>query len=241
MTIVPADKILLEAFSIIENTQDMEAVIISVRDLLNVDHAVYNCSKLAATPSLASHYIRLTYPAAWIKRYLLMGYIDVDPVIREGYARALPFDWNELKVNNAAEESFWTDAYAHGIGPQGLSIPVRSKRGHPGLFSISSKRSTKDWVDFRRPMQSTLIQIANRIHQRVISELFGETLPNLTNRELECLCLVAVGKDAKQIAADLKISPFTAREYLKSARYKLESVTSAQAVNKAIKLGLLIL
>jgi DNA-binding CsgD family transcriptional regulator len=37
----------------------------------------------------------------------------------------------------------------------------------------------------------------------------------------------------------LGISFHTARDYLKSARHKLDSVTSAQAVSKAVKLGLL--
>jgi DNA-binding CsgD family transcriptional regulator len=39
----------------------------------------------------------------------------------------------------------------------------------------------------------------------------------------------------------LKISPHTTREYLKSVHYKLDCVTSAQAVSKAIQLGLLTL
>jgi DNA-binding CsgD family transcriptional regulator len=39
----------------------------------------------------------------------------------------------------------------------------------------------------------------------------------------------------------LNISSHTARDYLKSARFKLDCVTSAQAVSKAVKLGLLIL
>jgi DNA-binding CsgD family transcriptional regulator len=37
----------------------------------------------------------------------------------------------------------------------------------------------------------------------------------------------------------LHISPHTARDYLKSVRYKLDCVTSAQAASKAINLGLL--
>ena len=48
--------------------------------------------KLGASPS-ADPYIRLTYPASWIKRYLQMGYVDIDPVVREGFLRTLPFDW----------------------------------------------------------------------------------------------------------------------------------------------------
>jgi DNA-binding CsgD family transcriptional regulator len=58
---------------------------------------------------------------------------------------------------------------------------------------------------------------------------------------VECLRWVARGKDATEIAAILNISPHTTRDYLKSAHYKLDCVSSAQAVTKAIRLGLLTL
>jgi LuxR family transcriptional regulator, quorum-sensing system regulator CinR len=239
-TEVPDDERLLEAFAIIDNTADVEAMIAKLRDLLNVDHLVYHSSKLGASPS-ADPYIRLTYPASWIKRYLQMGYVDLDPVIREGFLRTLPFDWSELKIESEAEVAFLMDALAHGVGPHGLSIPVQSKHGHRGLFSISFSRSENEWAEFKASTQATLIQIANRIHRRVISEVFGEDRPHLSARELECLRWVALGKDSSEIAIILNISPHTARDYLKSARFKLDSVTSAQAVSKAVKLGLLIL
>ena len=239
-TSMPDEERLLEAFSIIDNTPDMEETITKLRDLLNVDHLVYHSSKLGASPS-ADPYLRLTYPASWIKRYLQMGYVDIDPVIREGFLRTLPFDWSELKIQGAAEISFLTDALAHGVGPYGLSIPVQSKHGHRALFSISFSRSEKEWMDFVKTTLPTLIQIANRVHRRVIGEVFGEDRPHLTTRELECLRWIARGKDTSDIAIILNISAHTARDYLKSARYKLDSVTSAQAVSKAVKLGLLIL
>jgi LuxR family transcriptional regulator, quorum-sensing system regulator CinR len=238
---VPDEKLLLDAFSIIESTPDMEVVVTRLRDLLKVDHVVYFSSKLAGSPSPLSHYIRLTYPASWIKRYLQMGYIDIDPVVREGYVRILPFDWSELKIQSASEKSFWADALAHGVGPRGFSIPVRSKRGPRGLFTLSSTSQENDWSNYKRVMQSTLIQIANRVHQRVIRELSGSDRPHLSERELDCLRFTALGKDTGDIALILNISPYTVREYLKSARYKLDSVTSAQAVNKAVGLGLLIM
>jgi DNA-binding CsgD family transcriptional regulator len=238
-TRVPDEQRLLEAYSLIENTPDMEATITKLRDLLNVDHLVYHSSKLGASPSV-DPYIRLTYPASWIKRYLQMGYVDIDPVVREGFLRTLPFDWSELKIQSAAEVSFLTDALAHGVGPRGFSIPVQSKHGHRALFSISSSRSEIEWINFIKSTQPTLIQIANRVHRRVIDEVFGDDLPHLTARELECLRWIARGKDTSEIAVILNISPHTARFYLKSARFKLDSVTSAQAVSKAVKLGLLI-
>jgi DNA-binding CsgD family transcriptional regulator len=231
---------LLEAASIIENTHDLEETIRRLRDLLNVEHLVYHSSKLGASPS-ADPFIRLTYPASWIKRYLQMGYVDVDPVIREGFLRTLPFDWSELTIQTAAEVAFLTDALAHGVGPHGLSIPVQSKHGHRALFSVSFSRSEQEWKDFKGRNQLSLVQIANRVHRRVISEIFGEDRPHLTTRELECLRWIALGKDTSDIAVILDISPYTVRDYLKSARFKLDAVTSAQAVSKAVKLGLLTL
>jgi len=239
-TSLPNEEMLLKAFAIVDTTPDMEMMIAELRDLLNVDHLVYHSSKLGASPS-ADPYIRLTYPAAWIKRYLQMGYIDIDPVIREGFRRALPFDWSELKIQSAQEVSFLTDALAHGVGPHGLSIPLQSKHGHRALFSISFSRSKDEWTKFVKTSLPALIEIANRIHRRVIYEVFGEDRPHLSLRELECLRWIACGKDTSEIAIILDISAHTARDYLKSARYKLDSVTSAQAVTKAVKLGLLIL
>jgi DNA-binding CsgD family transcriptional regulator len=236
---VPDENRLLEAYEIIDNTPDMEMTIVKLRDLLNVDHVVYHSSKLGASPS-ADPYIRLTYPAAWIKRYLQMGYIDVDPVVREGFLRTVPFDWSELKIKTEAELSFLADAFAHNVGPRGLSIPIRSKHGHRALFSVSFSRSESEWISFTKTTQPALIQIANRVHRRVIGEVFGEDRPHLTTRELECLGWIARGKDTSDIAIILNISPHTARDYLKSARFKLDAVTSAQAVSKAVNLGLLI-
>src|SRR6202051_2243543 len=132
----PDQALLLEAFSIIDATPEMDETILKLRDLLNVDHLVYYSSKMGASPS-ADPYVRTTYPGSWIKRYLQMGYVDIDPVMREGFLRTLPFDWSELKIQSVAELSFLTDALRHGVGPHGLSIPIRSKHGHRGLFSIS--------------------------------------------------------------------------------------------------------
>jgi hypothetical protein len=51
----------------------MGAAIVTLRDSLKVDHLVYHSFPLGANPS-ATPYIRLTYPASWINRYLKMEY-----------------------------------------------------------------------------------------------------------------------------------------------------------------------
>jgi DNA-binding CsgD family transcriptional regulator len=231
---------LVKAFAIIAQTPDMTKTVCELRDALGVDHVVYHSSKYGASPSV-DPYIRLTYPAAWIKRYLEKNYVDVDPVLREGFHRSLPFDWSELKIETAAEQALMMDAVAHGVGPQGMSIPVLSKHGHRGLVSLSDSRPHDRWEEFRSQNLSDLIGIANRLHGRVVRELFGEERPNVTPRELECLRLTAEGKDWMDIALILDISPHTARDHLKSARFKLDCASSAQAISKAMTLGLLVL
>jgi LuxR family transcriptional regulator, quorum-sensing system regulator CinR len=235
---LPKEDLLTEAFSIVETAQDMDSVVSALRDFLRVDHIVYYSSKLEA-PTVP--YIRLTYPASWVKRYLQMGYGEVDLVLREGFKRTLPFEWKELQFTSAAEVAFRADAQAHGIGPHGYSIPVSNRHGYRGLFVVSSSQPEASWAAFLAGTQAELIQIANRLHSRVVVEVFGKDRPHLTAREVECLRWVALGKDATEIAAILKISPHTTRDYLKSVHYKLDCVSSAQAVTKAIRLGLLTL
>jgi DNA-binding CsgD family transcriptional regulator len=239
-TMLADEEPLTVAYSIVNESEDIDVVVARLRDFLGVDHVVYHSSKLGASPSV-DPYIRLTYPAAWIKQYLQNNYVDVDPVLREGFTRMLPFQWSELTVSTAAEMTFLHDALAHGVGPLGLSVPVVGKYGHRGLFSVSFSGTPEDWQAFVESKLPLLVEIANRLHQRVIREVFGEDRPHLSARELDVLRWTALGKDAGEIAAILDISFHTTRGYLKSARHKLDCVTSAQAVSRAIKLGLLTL
>lgn len=73
--------------------------------------------------------------------------------------------------------------------------------------------------------------------QGKVQELAGK--PRLTARELETLRGIAQGKTVRQIAASLGISPHTVRAYAKGVHRKLGCKTGAQAVGKAMELGLL--
>jgi LuxR family transcriptional regulator, quorum-sensing system regulator CinR len=168
---LPRQDWLTEAFAIIENTRDMDGVVSKLRDFLTVDHVVYYSTKLEA-PTVP--YVRLTYPASWVKRYLQMGYGEVDLVLREGFKRTLPFEWKELKFISPAEAAFQSDALTHGIGPHGYAIPVSKRHGYRGLLSFAL-RNPKKRAKFLASTQSELIEIANRLHSRVVVEVFGKT------------------------------------------------------------------
>lgn len=216
----------------------VEDIVIALRDGIGVEHVVYHSSHLGASPS-SDPFIRLTYPASWIKRYLQMGYINVDPVLRDGFRRTLPFFWDEVEISTANEVKMLADAISYGVGPLGYSVPIRSKRGHRGLFSMSSSGDPDNWRALCLQNAGALVEIASKLHNRVLREEFGDEKLHLSTRELECLSWTANGKDAGEISSILDISPHTVRDYLKSVRHKLDCVTLAQAVSKAMHLGLL--
>jgi hypothetical protein len=165
---LPDESVLKEALAIVEDVPDTELVVNKLRDLLNVDHVVYVLLKPGAAP-----YVRLTYPATWVLRYLQQGYTTIDPISREGSERILPFKWSEISITNSAEASFLEDARSYGIGPHGYSIPL-TEQGYKGLFSISFSRSEQEWTDFLQTTENILPRIAERLHRRVVGEVLGK-------------------------------------------------------------------
>lgn len=158
-------------------------------------------------------YIRLTYPASWIKQYLTMNYVDLDPVLKEGFTRTLP-STGRSSGRERGPGAFLMDALAHGVGPEADLDPGTQQAGASRPVLDLLRPLPEEWQAFKERHLDDAVTIAHRIHQRVISEVFGEDRPHLTDREVECLRLTAIGKDAGDIALILGISPHTARDYL---------------------------
>lgn len=237
-TLIDVEPIVAHAFDMIAAVDSVEAIVSDLRDLLGVDHVVYNCSGSGSDPTVRP-YVKMTYPSDWIKRYVLMDYANVDPVLRRGFTSSLAFDWSEIAIRSTQELGMLRDAVGHGIGPHGLSIPVTSKLGHRGLFSICHAGAPEAWTRYRADNIKGLVEIANQLHKRVLRREFGESPAQLSVREVECLSWSAKGKEATDIATILEISVHTVRDYLKSARFKLDCVNVAQAVSKAVAHGLI--
>ena len=238
LPLIDPDTVVKQAFEIIDTMTSLEAVVVELRKMLAVDHVVYNCSGSKLDPTVKP-YVKMTYPSDWIKRYVIMDYAKVDPVLKRGFLSSLTFDWSEIRNTSADERAMLEDALVHGIGPFGLSIPVVDKTGHRGLFSITYSGKLHVWEQYKKVSRKILIEIANHIHGRVIQDEFGSSRVHLTAREIECLSWSAKGKDSNDIATIIGLSVHTVRDYLKSARFKLGCVNVTQAVNKAMALGII--
>jgi len=204
----------------------------------DVDFATYHLT-LTVADAVDTPYVRTTYPDRWVSHYLLSGYVKVDPVLREGLVRQMPFDWRDLEASENAV-NFLLEAREYGLGANGYSIPVVDKKRR-ALFSLNSKKPSAGWRKIVDQFRGEWLELAFLIHRKAIFELHGEydPVPNLGKREIECLYWTALGNNSKDIAAILRLSEHTTQSYLTSARNKLGAATIASAASLAIQLRLI--
>lgn len=213
--------------------------IFQLRDRLQVKHLVYHGARHWSKP-VDEPFVRLTYPAEWVHRYITRNYMRLDPVIREGFQRTLPFNWTEVGPANELEEAFFVDAGTHDIGKSGYSIPLRDKNGRRALLSISSDDDPDVWAERCMKNKRLWIAVGNFIHHQAALEMGNEvSMPRLTPREREVLYWTAQGKTAAEIGLILGLATYTVSTYLRSARYKTNSVSITQAVYKAQQMGII--
>lgn len=230
------DEALLEA---LQGAATLEEAIYDLRSWLQVDHVTYHFAQSldlgADTP-----FVKSTYAANWISRYLLKGYVRVDPVVKQGFKSQLPFFWHDLEIADESLE-LMRDAIAHGLGASGYSIPIIDRKSRRALLSLNCDMEAPAWCAFIKERAPLLLSVAHEIHKRAIFDIYGDNdpMPVLARRELEVLTWTALGKDHKAIACILEISEHTVRSYLKSCRHKLDCTSLAQCVAKAIQLRII--
>jgi len=218
---------------------DVQSVIEEFRDVFSVDHMVYHwvnskCGRLGVG----------TYSGAWVSRYIQQSYIRIDPVVLGGFQRFHPVDWKDLDWSSKAARAFQADALEHGVGRQGLSIPIRGPKGQYALFTISHNASDEAWAGFIETAWRDLILIAHYVNKKILdieAEGVVDPSPVLSPRENETLTFLALGYSRAQVAHTLCISENTLRVYIESARYKLGAANTTHAVSLAVSRGLILL
>ncbi len=229
----------LNLCELIDFDDKVERIVVAVRDAYELTHVTFQLAQTVSS-SAVMPYVRTTYPAEWVSRYLLKGYVNLDPVVAAGFERFLPFDWTEIQITPAAA-ALLQESKDYGLGQSGFSIPIIDKSGRRSLFSANSVLTGCAWRSVPEQHQHEWVKLAHLLHRKAIEEIYGnqDPAPQLGPRELECLQWVAQGKDYKDIAIILQISEHTARSYLKSARHKLNCANLSQAASRAIKLGMI--
>lgn len=180
-----------------------------------------------------------TYSKEWQWRYFQKQYSVIDPVIRHGVQAIAPFDWATLNRDDPALQNFFADAILHGVGRNGLSIPVRSRKNSLSLVSFSSDLPEPEWETFKASNMTNLQQLSALIDSAASIDRKLHQIPVLSPREEQCLMWAARGKTHQEIAGILGLSPGSVKTHLDTARRKLRCKNLTHAVGVALAAGLI--
>ncbi len=206
-----------------------------IREKFGLDHVAY----AGFNPISSTTHGHVTYDQNWTQHYAEQGLHKIDPTLIEARRSIAPVDWRLLERSDAFKKVF-RDAHDFGISDVGMTIPVRGPFGDIGGFSVTSDVSGAEWDKLKKHILSDLQSVAVHVHDMVIqSDPLTNTLsaPQLSFREIEILQWTAAGKSQQDIGDILSISHRTVEVHLRSARQKLNALTTAQAVGRAIVLG----
>lgn len=202
-----------------------------------LDHAAY----AGMNPAAGAIHGHVTYGNDWKSHYAEQGFHMIDPTLHKSQRSIAPVDWSRLERSPEFQTVF-RDAHDFGICDQGLTIPVRGPYGDVGLLSVTRDCTKAEWNKLVRHVIGDLQSMAVHIHDSVMnSDSLSQILyhPSLSTREVEILQWVAAGKSQQDIGDILSISHRTVEVHLRSSREKLCSLTTAQAVGRAIASGLI--
>lgn len=214
-------------------------LLVIIRDTLGLKNVAYlalHCPPLTRS----GFYSKVTYSDEWVRRYTERGYVDIDPVIPNASAGVLPIDWSEIDRSPPAIRAFFLDAEQHGVGNQGITIPIRGAKRERAFFSVNMQATDIEWLNFKRANMAILQVVSNYYHNKVL-ETHGVEIPEvrLTPRQREALQWAANGKSTRDIANIMGLSHHTVLRYLETTRFRLNALNTMHAVGKAFKIGLI--
>ena len=209
-----------------------------LRDLYDVEHLVYHSVR-----SSGQQWGALTYDPEWVEAYVDNDWQKIDPVVQSCFNSVMPADWKSLDWSGRAARALLGDGMAHGLGNQGMSLPVRGPSGQFALFTVNGRSNDDSWGRFCASRMDELILAAHYINERA-TMLDGDAVaPSkaLSPREIDALTQLALGRSRAQAADQLRISEHTLRVYIESARAKLGAQNTTHAVAHAMSRGMICL
>lgn len=228
----------LEELNATSELDELQGIIVALRDAVFVDHMVYHW-----VDSAGDQYGCGTYSDEWRERWVSQNYQRIDPVILGCFQRFHPVDWKRLDWSSKAARQFMIEAQEYGVGNQGFSIPIRGPNGQFALFSVSHSCDDATWAQFIEDNSRDLILIAHFFNRKALEFEPGrqpESSRALSPREVDAMTLLAMGYSRAQTAETLSISEHTLRVYIESARFKLGALNTTHAVARAMSRGLIV-
>ncbi|MEQ8483789.1 MAG: LuxR C-terminal-related transcriptional regulator [Pseudomonadales bacterium] len=180
----------------------------------------------------------------WVEQ----GLHRVSPVGAVSRLTTRPFSWTSAQMTALAEELGGRSGRSWHLTPErgiagGISVPVHLPRCGVGSVTWTTRNPDIDLNQILEQHGDLLRLAAFRFMDLVYAGRQDEpqepSATPLSEREIECLTWVALGRTDGEIAALIHRSPTTARFHVENAMGKLGARNRAQAVALACQLGLI--
>ncbi|MCA2407886.1 autoinducer binding domain-containing protein [Rhizobium leguminosarum bv. viciae 248] len=242
---MPADQhILQEALDCVRNLHEighLSAIVHQLRTLVGAANLAYQALFIPGRVA-DDRLIAATYSDKWKKLYLSKNYFRTDPIEIAARKTSQPLDWNLLRSASKETASFFAEAECHGVGNNGVSIPLVDAQAGRALFSVTSNLEGNDWAAFKARALPSLIQIGQAIQLRTAEievKPAARKFSALTAKETDYLALYVGGYEIKQIGDMRSVSGTAVRAALNSATEKLDARGPRHAGYLAIALGII--
>lgn len=227
----------LDALEKSQAPDDIQSSVEAIRDAYGISNAVYHAVNVGPRP-----YAALTYSPEWMQYYHDQKYVQVDPVVSGAMRQFHPMEWKQLDWSSKGSREFLGEAISAGVASQGISIPIRGPNGQFALFTVNDNCSDDSWEKFSKEYKRDMMLISHFIHKKVVDIFVPEdeqSMAKLSPREKDTLKFLSLGLSRRQVSEKLKISEYTLRVYIDSARHKLGALNTVHAVITAYSKGLL--
>ena len=178
------------------------------------------------------------YPAGWVEYFTQNEISKIDPVFLSANSRLVPFSWQDptWRAELSREQVEVLDS-ARSFGLEcGVSFPLHRRGEPPASCSVVFTSQDYDPTTIHA-LHLMAVYLYEAAHAASPIPVLLTRKRLLSDRQRECLELVAQGKSDWVIGQLLSISEATARFHVQSAMRKLGVASRTQAVAFALYMG----
>lgn len=179
--------------------------------------------------------LRLTdFPDAWVAQLAGSPRLADDPVLLASQRSVAPFGWHQLDgllALNQRQRAYMLRARAAGLA-NGFTVPLHAPGAASGLVSFVSAGMAELPQASLAPahhLACFAFEAARRLHRTP-----SGPAPALTQRQLDCLVLVARGKSNWVAGQLLGLSGQTVHKYVEAAKARYGVATRTELVVRAL-------
>jgi DNA-binding CsgD family transcriptional regulator len=180
------------------------------------------------------------YPGSWVRTYSEEKLYLSDPVLKHAESSPLPFFWDAAFQSGPitkSQKTMMADAAGYGLS-HGYTVPLRLTWLPGSLRASCTVIPEADPIDPRNYLAIEVV--ATYLHfcaSRTYAPWLAGARIELTQRERECLALVAQGKGDWTIGRVLGLCESTVHYHVEQLKRRLRVSTRPQAVAQALMSG----